>query len=108
MMDKNTYKALKADDHPDITFVLTAPIKAIQVGTHVIAAKINLTIAGVTKAIEMPVTAIAAAHGNILFEGSKAIKMSDYGIKPPVALFGTMKTGDEITIKFKTVFAVSK
>ena len=108
MMDKNTYKALKADDHPDITFVLMAPVKSIQVGTHVIAAKINLTIAGVTKAIDMPVTATAVAHGNISFEGSKAIKMTDYGITPPVALFGTMKTGDEITIKFKTVFAISK
>jgi len=108
MMDKNTYKALKADDHPDITFVLTAPVKSIQVGTHVIAAKINLTIAGVTKAIDMPVTATSVAHGNISFEGSKAIKMTDYGITPPVALFGTMKTGNEITIKFKTVFAISK
>jgi hypothetical protein len=108
MMDKNTYKALKADDHPDITFVLSTPIKSIQAGTHVIAAKINLTIAGITKAIDMPVTATAVAHGNISFEGSKAIKMTDYGITPPVALFGTMKTGDEITIKFKTVFAISK
>jgi len=108
IMDKNTYKALKADDHPDITFVLAAPVKSIQAGTHVIAARINLTIAGVTKAIDMPVTTTALAHGNISFEGSKTIKMTDYGIKPPVALFGTMKTGDEITIKFKTVFAISK
>ena len=108
MMDKNTYKALKADEHPQITFALITPIKAVPPGTHTIAAKVNLTIAGVTKAVDMSVTSVAAAHGNIEFEGSKAIKMTDYGIKPPVALFGTMKTGDEITIHFKGVFTVIK
>jgi len=108
MMDKNTYKALKADDHPDITFVLAAPVKAIPVGAHTIAAKVNLTIAGVTKAIDVSVTSTAQAHGNISFEGSKTINMTDYGVKPPVALLGTMRTGDAITIKFKTVFAISK
>ncbi len=108
MMDKNTYKALKADDHPEITFVLTTPVKAILVGSHTIAAKINLSIAGVTKAIDMSVTAIATAHGNIEFEGTKTIKMTDYGVKPPVALLGTMRTGDDITIHFKTVFTITK
>ncbi len=108
MMDKNTYKALKADDHPEITFALLTPVKAIPVGSHTIAAKINLSIAGVTKAIDMSVTAVATAHGNIEFEGTKTIKMTDYGVKPPVALLGTMRTGDDITIHFKTVFAVTK
>jgi polyisoprenoid-binding protein YceI len=108
MMDKNTYKALKADDHPEITFALITPVKAILVGSHTIAAKINLTIAGVTKAIDMSVTSVAAAHGNIAFEGTKTIKMTDYGVKPPVALLGTMRTGDDITIHFKTVFSLTK
>ena len=108
MMDKNTYKALKADDHPQITFALITPVKAVPVGTHTIAAKVNLSIAGVTKAVNMSVTSLSTAHGNIEFEGSKAIKMTDYGIKPPVALFGTMKTGDDITIHFKTVFTINK
>ena len=108
MMDKNTYKALKADDHPEITFVLITPVKAIQVGSRTIAAKINLSIAGVTKAIDMSVTAVATAHGNIEFEGTKTIKMTDFGVKPPVALLGTMRTGDDITIHFKTVFTITK
>jgi len=108
IMNNNTYKALKADSNPQITFALTSPVKSIPSGAHVIAAKINLTIAGVTKAIDMSVSANAQAHGDITFEGSKTIKMTDYGIKPPVALFGTLKTGDDITIKFKTVFTINK
>ncbi len=108
MMDKNTYKALKADNYPQITFTLITPVKAVPAGTHSIAANVNLSIAGITKAIDMTVTSAATANGNITFEGSKTIKMTDYGIKPPVALFGTMKTGNEITIHFKTVFTITK
>jgi len=108
MMNNNTYKALKADNNPEITFALNAPVRSIPVGTHTIAAKIALTIAGVTKLIDMSVTTTALAHGNVSFEGSKTIKMTDYGVKPPVALLGTMRTGDDITIKFKTVFVISK
>ena len=110
IMNNNTYKALKADDHPQITIVLATPIKAIAVDTKgkVITAKVNLSIAGVTKAIDMPVTIFAVAHSNIVIEGTKTIKMTDYGVKPPVALLGTMRTGDDITIHFKTVFAIKK
>ena len=32
------------------------------------------------------------------------MKMTDYGIEPPKALLGTIKTGDDIKIIFKTVF----
>jgi len=107
MMNNNTYKALKADDHPEIVFELAAQLPNIPVDTKgkVVEAKVNLSIAGVTKAIDMSVTVTAVAHGNISFEGSKTIKMTDYGVKPPVAMLGTMKTGDAITIHFKTVFA---
>jgi hypothetical protein len=32
------------------------------------------------------------------------VKMTDYDIIPPSALFGLLKTGDVITINFKTTF----
>jgi len=108
MMNNNTYKALKADSNPEITFVLTSPVKSIAAGAgHSITVKINLTIAGVTKGVDMPVTAIAQKNGSVTFEGSETIKMTDFGVKPPVALLGTLKTGDAITIHFKTVFATN-
>lgn len=108
IMNNNTYKALKADNNPEITFALVEPVKSIPVGTHAITVKVNLSIAGVTNAVDMSVTATTQPHGDITFEGSKTIKMTDYGIKPPVALFGTLKTGDNITINYKTIFALTK
>jgi len=109
MMNNNTYKALKADDNPEITFVLVDPVKAIPASTggHAITAKINLTIAGVTKSVNMPVTATGEKNSSVTFEGSETIKMTDFGVKPPVALLGTLKTGDAITIHFKTAFAIN-
>ena len=45
------------------------------------------------------------AKGTMQFAGVQTIKMTDYGVTPPVALFGTLTTGDEITINFKTNFS---
>jgi polyisoprenoid-binding protein YceI len=109
IMNNNTYKALKADANPQIIFTLTTPIKSIQTKSaeKTISAKGNLTIAGVTKVVDMQVKISMPEHGKLIFEGFQTIQMTDYGIKPPVALFGTLKTGDAITINFKTNFLIN-
>ncbi|MBC7488597.1 MAG: YceI family protein [Cytophagaceae bacterium] len=109
IMNHNTYKALKADNNPDIIFTLTNPIEAIKLEAHEksFTVKANLTIAGVTKPIDMQVHLFMEERRKMTFEGSKKIKMTDYGIEPPTALLGTLKTGDEVTIHFKTNFMVS-
>jgi len=103
IMDANTYKALKASAYPDIIFTLGAPVKSIssKVPEKIITAQGNLTIAGVTRFVEMKVKLYIQGQGKLAFEGSKSISMPDYGVEPPVALFGTLKTGKDITINFK-------
>ncbi len=103
IMDRNTYKALKADNYPEIIFSLASPVKA-EASANSISAKGFLTIAGVTKPITMQVKIALQGQGNLTVEGAQTIKMTDYGITPPTALFGTLKTGDVITINFKTSF----
>jgi polyisoprenoid-binding protein YceI len=109
IMNSNTYKALKADNNPEIIFTLTVPVESIKPGStsNTVSAKGNLTIAGVTKLIVIQVKVTAPDHNKLYFEGSQSIKMTDYGIDPPTALFGTLKTGDEISITFKTSFSLS-
>jgi polyisoprenoid-binding protein YceI len=107
-MNNNTYKALKADVNPEITFSLTAPINSFTLtATTVISAKGNMTIAGVTKPVTMQVKVLMPEKGVIEIEGSEPLRMTDYGVKPPVALLGALRTGNEITIKFKTSFATA-
>ena len=106
VMTDKTFMALKADAHPEISFTLTSPLKSVQAASagSTISAKGNLTIAGVKKAVTLQAKVSMPKHGTLLFEGSESIKMTDYGISPPTALFGMMKTGDVITLHFKTSF----
>lgn len=108
-MNNNTYKALKADADPEITFTLTSPLKSIKTATSaiIVSANGNMTIAGVTKPVIMQVKASMPQKGVMQFEGTQALKMTDYGVSPPTALFGALKTGDAITITFKTDFSQS-
>lgn len=103
-MDKNMYKALNADKNPKIIFVLTDinNLKA-SAGKADFVAKGNLTIAGSQKPISFPVNATLTANG-IAFKGSITFKMTTFGVTPPKALLGTIKTGDEITIVFNASF----
>jgi polyisoprenoid-binding protein YceI len=105
-MDNKTYTALKADANPEIIFVLDAPMRLLQVnrGGPVLSLKGNLTLAGVSRPVVMHVNLFLMGHGKLQFDGSQAISMTDYGVKPPTALFGTIKARPGITIQFKTNF----
>lgn len=105
-MNNNTYKALKGDANPQIIFTLDAPLKSIKDNSAESDVTTNgsLTIAGVKKTVNIKVKIMMQKNSLLAFEGSETIKMTDYNIKPPTALFGTLKTGDEITIHFKTNF----
>jgi len=106
-MDNKAYKALKADKFPEITFSLTEPLANIPYGVNAFpaAAKGRLTIAGVTRSIIMPVKIAVSEDKKIIVDGIQQVKMTDYGIDPPTALLGMLKTGDTITINFKTTFS---
>ena len=105
VMDNNTYKALKEAQYPEIKYILAGPANSIKIngGVYILKAKGNITIAGVTKEVEMNVK-IHGEGGKMVFEGSQTIKMSDYNIKPPVAMLGMLKTGNELTINYYMVF----
>lgn len=98
-MDDNTYKALKEKDHPKITFKSTG----ISAANGKMTIKGNLTIAGVTKPVTLSATHEKWAEQSMTVKGSYTFKMSEFGIDPPRAMLGTIRTGDEVTITFKLV-----
>lgn len=101
LMDKKCYDALKSDKFPNIGYELKSvnDLKSTGDGTYSAVFNGNLTIAGNTKNVPINVT-INATTGSITIKGRKAIKMTDFGVEPPTALLGTIKTGDDITIDF--------
>ena len=106
-MISRTFKALKGDRYPEITLMLTEPVANIPYGANAYPAyaKGRLTIAGVTRSIIIPVKITLNEDKKIIIDGTQQIKMTDYGIDPPTALLGMLKTRDIVTINFKTSFS---
>jgi hypothetical protein len=103
-MDENTYKALKASEFSEIRYVLDTyeVTKALENGFTATTTG-DLTVSGVTTKVTIPITAERQAAGAIRAEGAVPLKMTDFGIKPPVALLGTLRTKNDITIKFEVL-----
>lgn len=105
-MDNNTYKALKATDNPNFSFVLTSGVVTSNGNNNYnIDCKGKLTIAGKTNDTEILAAGVYnPADKSITVSGVKKMKMTDYGVTPPKALFGTIKTGNDISISYTVKF----
>lgn len=102
-LDKNTYKALKTDKFNTIGFVASsAVIKPNGTGFTLIA-RGKLTISGVTRDVELTANGIMNSDKSITYSGTYKLKMTDYKVTPPNIMFGAIKTGDAVTIKFDLV-----
>ena len=107
-MNNVIFQAMKANDHPMIKYLLKE-IKPANEGRKAgdpiaFNTKGDLTVAGVTKSVDMPITMESVNDGKEMkVNGSIKLKMTDYNIDPPapkVAL-GLIKTGDDVTIDFE-------
>lgn len=104
-MDKRTYKTIKADKYTTISYKLTsAVVSPIRQNTYLVKTKGELTIAGVTKSISVSVNATVNADNTITCTGTENIQLTDYGIKPPSFLLGTMKVYNDLAIQFTLIY----
>ncbi len=104
-LDKNAYKALKTGEYKDILYELTsATVSSVSGNKYLLKTNGSLTIAGVTKDVEMDVYCVVNEDASITCTGSKKLLMTDYQVKPPTFMLGAMKTGDAITLNFVLVY----
>ncbi|TRZ46186.1 YceI family protein [Robertkochia solimangrovi] len=103
-MDNNTYKALNTDKYKTINFKLTevSSMEKQSDGSYSVKAKGDLTLSGVTKNIDLNFK-LTNSGNSVTLTGEKEINMTHYKIDPPRALMGAIKTGESVTLKFKTV-----
>jgi len=103
IMDSKTHDALKAKKYPEITFRLENPANVKSSGGQAMV-KGMLTIAGKTKAVNVTSNFGFKNDQTFTVTGEVPLKMSDFGIDPPTAMMGALKTGDEVIIKYNFEF----
>jgi polyisoprenoid-binding protein YceI len=105
-MDQKTYEAFNSDKHPHITFAFSsADVKTDASGAVTIAASGSLSMAGKTKTVPVTAKGKTLANGDLQLSIIQKLKMSEFDMKSPTALMGTIKVGDEVTVRFDIVLA---
>lgn len=100
-MNGHMRDALKVENHPMIRY---------RVNSHTVtsssddAGKVRmngtLSIAGREKPVAIDATLAREAGGVLRVKGSKQIRMTEFGVKPPTLMFGTMRVHDPVTVHF--------
>jgi hypothetical protein len=102
-IDKNMHKALKATEHHDIRFQFRALEQAGD-GYRVTGL---LTIAGVEKPVTLA-TVVARREQTLAVTATTPLLMTDYGITPPKAMLGMLKTNPEVRITIELELGVGR
>jgi polyisoprenoid-binding protein YceI len=99
-MNEHMLKAIKANDHPTIAFeVSTYDVAKAAAGAQG-TANGELTLGGVTRPITVTGIVTEEADGSLHIAGSYALRMTEFGLKPPTLMMGTMKVNERVTVNF--------
>lgn len=105
MMDNIAHKAMKMKNFPAIIFTIQSnKVNSTNKTGFEGTVTGNLMIAGVSRPMAIPVNVTYLVNNMIKVEGNEPLKMTDFGIKPPTAMFGAIKSGDEVHVAFLLVF----
>lgn len=111
-MDEIMREAMRAAEHPEVTFRLEAltPLaeRAMPDARARFVIRGPLSVSGVEVACELEATLDASEGGKWVFEGQERLKMTDFRITPPAPTLpglDAITTGDEIGIDFHWVVA---
>lgn len=99
-MDKVAYETLKTDKNKNIKYVLKSAEKINETTWELTG---TYTIAGVSKVYKTNVKATVTKDG-LNLQGSNKITFAEFGMKSPTAMLGTIKTGQDLTVKFNLNF----
>jgi polyisoprenoid-binding protein YceI len=104
-MNKDLYRMLKASRYPyifirikDAGAVSHKPVNLSEQTKLRVEADISM--AGVTKAESIIMEGKQIGENLFHFTGEHALYMTDFGIKPPTALFGVIKVSNNLLIRF--------
>lgn len=111
VMERDLRRALFADRFPSIEFRFTDFRGAIEhdIDRKVYSATVTgeLSMAGASRQIELRVVAERITRDRFRIQAVLPLRMTDFGVRPPAALFGMVKAHDELTVRFDLILQVS-
>ncbi len=102
-MDATIDRKLISGQNPKIIFVLKKAVLIHHSGMHLPWSTWNatgtLTAAGRSKLVHLNLKVLVASNGTVSIETRTVLKMTDFGISPPTAMLGAIRSGNKIKIK---------
>lgn len=102
-MNDHMRKAIKAEENPSIRFTLRAYDVAANAKGAEGVVNGTLSLGGSERPINVTAVATDAGNGAMRVAGSYELAMSAFNLKAPSLMFGSMKVGDKVQVKFDLV-----
>jgi polyisoprenoid-binding protein YceI len=99
-MNEHMLKALKAKTNPTIVFKLASYDLTKQAEAVRVTLNGTLAMGGVEKPISLTANATEGDSGMLRVVGTHELKMTEWGLKPPSLMLGTMKVDERVKIGF--------
>jgi polyisoprenoid-binding protein YceI len=103
-MNEHMRTALKAEENPTIKFALSSYDVAKAGDGAKGTVRGTLALGGAQHPIDVSATATDAGNGAMRIVGSYDVALSAFDLKRPSLMFGRIKVGDKVQVKFDFVF----
>jgi polyisoprenoid-binding protein YceI len=99
-MNEHMKKALKVKEHPTIEFRIAS--YTLAKASEGMRAELTgtLTLGGVEKPVTVQAIGKDEGDGTLRVTGTHEIRMTEYGLKPPTLMLGTMKVNERVNVGF--------
>ena len=102
-MNEHLRKAIKAKEFPMVVFRVSTYDLARTTESVGVTLNGSLTLGGVEKPITVKAQAKPGADGTLIVSGMHEVRMTEFGLKPPTLMLGTMKVDEKVTVGFEVV-----
>lgn len=103
-MERDMYKALRSEANPVIDFRFNGLVGGVEhdidAGLYRATIAGVLTLAGERRSVQVPVEATRVARDRFRLRARLPLRMTDFSITPPTALFGMVKAKNELVVHF--------
>ncbi|MBK9253893.1 MAG: YceI family protein [Saprospiraceae bacterium] len=103
VMTKDLRKTLKSEEFPhmNINLITFSKLPSEAISSHDITGSVQIELAGKIQNYQVQYELKVLNKDNVQLIGTRTVLFSEFGIKPPSKLGGTIKVRDQLQVEFK-------